>query len=183
MTRCLPNVLLSTILTVLSLSAQNGPPTSYGNKLGIDRDVRSGSRVIADEFLSGNFILAELAGPIASLPDTPSIQLRCGNVQASDPALDDVQISSGFRPFVRATQTEVSIASSNNNIGVGYNNSAGAHVSPVPGVLIVDRLRLSGYSYSKDGGQLWASAYLPAINAKGATFGDPSVGVDRHGVF
>ncbi len=56
--------------------AQEGPALGFVNKLGQDMDVRSGSRVLADEFLSGNVILPELATPIAGVPAVPQIQLR-----------------------------------------------------------------------------------------------------------
>jgi hypothetical protein len=162
-----------------------GPPLGFVSKLGLDVDVRSGARILADDIRSNNVILPELATPVGGVPVVPQIQLRGGNLQVSDPNFDYVQIFPGFRPFVRATQSEVSAAAFGRNIVATYNNSAGLHVSPNPSGpgLIVDRVQLSGYSVSNDGGQTWKSAYMPPAAGATATFGDPSVGVDRHGVF
>ena len=49
--------------------------------------------------------------------------------------------------------------------------------------LIVDRVQLSGVAASHDGGQTWTAGFLPPSHNATQTFGDPSVGVDRHGVF
>jgi hypothetical protein len=115
----------------------------------------------------------------------PQIQLRGGNVQANDPGQDYIQIFAGFRPFVHATQSEVSAAGFGRNIVATYNNSAGLHLIPNPSGpgLIVDRVQLSGFSVSNDGGQTWTSGFMPPSAGASETFGDPSVGVDRHGVF
>ena len=64
-----------------------------------------------------------------------------------------------------------------------FNDSTGFHVSPVPGGLIIDQVLLSGFSVSNDGGQTWTSGLMPLAAGASETFGDPSVGVDRHGVF
>jgi hypothetical protein len=71
------------------------------------------------------------------------------------------------------------------NMVVTYNNSAGIHVSLFNGgpSLVVDRVQLSGYSVSNDGGQTWKSGFIPNSVGGFGTFGDPSIGVDRHGVF
>jgi hypothetical protein len=50
----------------------------------------------------------------------PQIQVRGGNVQVNNPAQDFVL--TGFRPFVRATQSEVSAAASGRNIVVTFND-------------------------------------------------------------
>src|SRR3954447_9537485 len=109
-----------------------GPPLGFVSKLGQDIDVRSGARVLADQALSDSTLLPELAGPVAGGAIAPQIQLRGGNAQASDPALDTVQVFPGFRPFVRATQSEVSTAVSGSNIVVTYNDSSGFHLIPNP---------------------------------------------------
>jgi hypothetical protein len=79
----------------------------------------------------------------------------------------------------------VSVAAANRNIVVTYNNSAGIHVSQNPSGpgVIVDRVDLSGFSVSNDSGQTWSSGFIPPAADASETFGDPSVGVDRHGVF
>lgn len=165
--------------------AQSGSVLGFVSKLGQDLDVRSGGRILADDLSSGNLLLPELAGPVTAIPAVPQIQLRGGNVQVNDPALDNIQIFSGFRPFVHATQSEVSTAAFGRNIVVTYNNSAGIHLIPNPAGpgLVVDRVNISGFSVSKDGGKSWTSGFMPPSAGASETLGDPSVGVDRHGVF
>ena len=165
--------------------AQDGSPLGFVNKLGQDLDVRSGGRILADDLSSGNVILPDLASPVQGLPAAPQIQFRGGNVQVNNPALDYVQIFPGLRPFVHATQSEVSTAAFGRNIVVTYNNSAGIHVTPNPSGpgVIVDRVQISGFSTSQDGGQTWTSGFMPPAAGASETFGDPSIGVDRHGVF
>jgi hypothetical protein len=153
----------------------------------MDLDVRSGGRIIADELANGGTLLLPDSGSSgAGVVTVPSIQTRGGNLQVNDPSKDGlVQIFPGFRPFVRATQSEVSMAASGRNIVVTYNDSTGFHVSPNPNGpgLIVDQVRLSGFSFSNDGGQTWTAGFMPPAAGAHETFGDPSVGVDRHGVF
>jgi hypothetical protein len=145
-------------------------------------------KVVMDDVLSGNVTLPDNSNPVTVLPVAPQIQLRGTNIQASaatGATADYVQQFTGFRPFVHATQSEVSTAASGKNIVMGYNNSAGLHVAPNPNGpgLIVDRVQLSGFSSSSDGGDTWSSGFLPGSAGTTDTFGDPSVGVDRHGVF
>jgi hypothetical protein len=165
--------------------AQQGPDLGFVTKLGIDMDIRSGARVIHDEFGVGTVILPEANTPVPGVPAVPQIQLRGGNLQANDAANDFVQIFAGFRPFVRATQSEVSTAASGPNIVVTFNDSSGIHVSPNPSGpgLIVDQVLISSFSTSNDGGQTWRSGRFPPIAGGIETAGDPSVGVDRHGNF
>jgi hypothetical protein len=172
-------------MLLCTAAAQSGPPLGFVNKLGIEVDVRSGGRILADDLASSHVILPDLAGPVAGIPTVPQIQLRGGNLQVNDPSEDYVQIFSGFRPFVRATQSEVSAAASGRNIVVTYNDSAGIHVSPNPSGpgLIVDRVLISAFGTSNDGGKTWKRGSIPPSVGATQTFGDPSVGVDRHGVF
>jgi hypothetical protein len=166
--------------------AQSGPPTGFISKLGAEFDVRSGARVLRDEVLSGQVILPDAGSPVSGGSTVPQVQLRGGNTQVNvNPNFDYIQIFAGFRPFVRFTQSEVSAAASGRNIVVTYNNSAGLHVIANPNGpgLITDRVLLSGYSVSNDGGQTWSSDFMPPSADGTQTFGDPSVGVDRHGVF
>jgi hypothetical protein len=143
--------------------AQSGPLLGFVTKLGIDVDVRSGGRILQDDLLSGKIILPDSATPVGGGSTTPQIQLRGDNPQVNDPALDYTQIFPGFHPFVRFTQSEVSTAAFNRNIVITYNTSAGIHVSPNPSGpgLIVDRVLLSGYSVSNDGGQTWRTSCRP----------------------
>ena len=166
--------------------AQDESPLGFVNKLGADVDVRSGSRVLFDDLrASNNVILPDLGTPVPGISVVPQIHLRGGNVQVNDPAQDYVQTFDGFRPFVHATQSETSIAAFGRDIVVTYNNSAGIHLSPFHGGpgLIVDQVKLSGFSVSNDGGQSWKSGFIPNSVGGSGTFGDPSIDVDRHGVF
>jgi hypothetical protein len=162
------------------------PPTGFVSKLGVDVDVRSGSRIFADDLnATGPLILPDATTPVPGGSSVPQIQLRGGNVQVNDPAQDYIQIFPFFRPFVHATQSETSMAAFGRNIVVTYNNSAGIHLSLFHGGpgLIVDSVQLSGFSVSNDGGQTWKSGFIPNSVGGFGTFGDPSIGVDRHGVF
>jgi hypothetical protein len=102
-------------LFIPSLMAQGSPPLGFVTKLGQEVDVRSGVRILADDLASGNLILPELAGPVTGGATSPQIQLRGGNVQVNDPAQTAIQIFTGFRPFVRATRSETSVAAFGGN--------------------------------------------------------------------
>src|SRR5262249_54830566 len=113
-------------------AGQSGPPLGFVTKLGVDVDVRSGGRILQDDLLSSPIILPESAPDSGGGSSTPQIQLRGDNVQVNDATIDYTQTFTGFRPFVRFTQSEVSTAAFNRNIVVTYNTSAGIHVSPNP---------------------------------------------------
>jgi len=142
-------------------------------------------KVVMDEILAGTVLLPDLSPSATHLDTVPQIQLRGNNVQANFPSGDYVQIFPGFRPFVRATQSEVSTAAFGKNIVLGYNNSVGIHVIPNPAGpgLITDRVQISGFAASNDNGKTWTNGFLPGSAGTTDTFGDPSVGVDRHGTF
>ncbi|HEY3440285.1 MAG TPA: sialidase family protein [Paludibaculum sp.] len=160
-------------------------PTSVVNKLGVEQDVRSGMKIIADDLLNGPTYLPELAPPVTGLDLVPQVQLRGTNSQVNFPSSDYIQVFTGFRPFVHSTQSEVSTAASGRNIVVGFNDSSGIHVSPNPSGpgLVVDSIQLSGVSVSHDSGQTWTRGFLPPSPQGKGTFGDPSLGVDRNGNF
>ena len=168
-------VLGLSLMAAAPVSAQDSP-TSIVNKLGVDQDVRSGQKILMDEILSGS---------LTFLDDDGATRLGGNNVQANVPSGDYIQQFPGFRPFVHATQSEVSTAAFDQHVVLGYNNSAGLHVSTNPSGpgLIVDRVRLSGFAASSDGGKTWTNGFLPPSHGANQTFGDPSVGVDRHGAF
>jgi hypothetical protein len=181
-------VLCATVLGLLALAsnarAQN--PLGFVSKLGEEVDIRSGARILADELANGGTLLLPESGSAGGGGATQaSIQTRGGNLQVNDPSKDGlVQTFPGFRPFVRATQSEVSSAASGRNIVVTFNDSTGIHVSPGSGGgLIVDQVLLSGFSVSNDGGQTWTAGLMPPAAGAFSTYGDPSVGVDRHGIF
>jgi len=181
-TLCL-SVVFSNVM-VQPLLAQN-PPLGFVTKLGVDVDVRSGSRILIDELAANPVILPDLPGPVAGGSVVPQIQFRGGNVQVNVPSTDYTQIFTRFRPFVHAIQSEVSTAAFGHDIVVTYNDSTGIHVSPNPigPGLVVDQVLLSSFSVSNDGGKSWTKGRMPPAANATATFGDPSVGVDRHGVF
>lgn len=133
---------LSITATAPLVFAQAAHPTVV-TKLGIDQDVRSGVKILVDDIIAGNVILPDSSSPVTVLPVVPQIQLRGSNVQTNDPAGDYVQTFTGFRPFVHATQSEVSTAAFGRNIVTGYNNSAGGHLIPNPSGpgLVVDRIQ------------------------------------------
>ena len=179
-----PRFAFSVTALVQPLLAQD-TPLGFITKLGIDIDIRSGSRILLDELASAPVILPDLAGPVSGGSAVPQIQFRGGNVQVNVPSTDYIQIFTGFRPFVHATQSEVSTAAFGRNIVVTYNDSTGIHVQKNPNGpgLIVDEVLLSSFSVSNDGGTTWTRGRMPPAAGASETFGDPSVGVDRHGVF
>jgi hypothetical protein len=182
-TKMLCLALATALALVWPALAEDDIPIGFVLKLGEEIDVRSGARILLDELGAGNLILPEAAGPVSGGSTLPQIQLRGGNFQVNDPSSDYTQIFTGFRPFVRATQSEVSAAAFGRNLVVTFNDSAGLHVSPSGTGLITDRVRFSSYSVSNDGGKTWKTGSMPAAAGASQTFGDPSVGVDRHGVF
>jgi hypothetical protein len=94
-------LLHATLITAPAL-AEDSPQLGFVTKLGIDLDVRSGGRIARDETPPGTVILPEAASPPGGGGSTvPQIQLRGGNAQANDPALDFIQSFPGFRPFRR----------------------------------------------------------------------------------
>jgi hypothetical protein len=172
------------MIFIQTISAQSY--TGAISKLGQDFDVRSGARILADELAaSGNIMLPDSPAPLSGGDQNAQSQQEGGNVQVNNPKQDYIQIFTGFRPFVHATQSEVSAAAFGPNIVVTYNDSSGLHVSPNPTGpgLIVDRVLLSSFGASSDGGQTWKTGFMPPPAGGAETFGDPSVGVDRHGAF
>jgi hypothetical protein len=108
------------------------------------------------------------------------------NVQVNDPALDHIVTflpTIPTRPFEFATQSETSTVSTDQDIVVGYNSSAGAIVEFFPGFgLAFTQVLFSGYSVSHDGGQSWVSNFVPPVSSDAPfTFGDPSLAADRNG--
>jgi hypothetical protein len=160
-----------------------GPHIGSINKLGTELDIRSGARIIAENALSGNILLPGIGSPVPGGYTVPAVQLRGGNVQVNDPASDYVQIFSGFRPFVHALQSEVSIAAFGPNIVATYNDLAGVSMVQKPDGFYIDRLRIAGFSTSNDGGKTWRAGSFPPMAGAFGTYGDPSVGVDRWGNF
>src|SRR5262245_44567944 len=90
-----------------------GPGPTTVNKNGFEVDERSVGKIAADDTLaSGGVILADAFSPVPGQPTFPQLQLRGGNIQVNDPGLDNIQIFTGFRPFIEYTQSETSLAAS-----------------------------------------------------------------------
>jgi hypothetical protein len=160
-----------------------GPTTV--NKGGVDVDNRSFGRVMADDTISsGAVILGTDATPAAGPTVVPQIQTRGGNTQVNDPAVDNIQIFPGFRPFVSFTQSETSIAAFGQNIVASYNTSAFQPLVQLnPTTLVFVHRFLSGYSSSTDGGKTWVTSHFPPLPGSIFTFGDPAIARDRTGNF
>jgi hypothetical protein len=177
---------LSLVMTVFGGKASGQVVPTTIVKLGYEIDLRSDTKIFADEVNSAGKVvpLDEPTTPF-KLSGVPQIQLRGTNVQANDPALDNIQMFPGFRSFVHTTQSETSVAAFGRTVVATYNNSAGLHLIPNPSGpgLVFDRIQISGFSTSTDGGQTFTSGYFPGVQGIPFTFGDPSVDVDRHGNF
>lgn len=178
-------VLLAVTASSIRLHAQVVPTTVVKN--GLDIDLRSDARIFRDEITASGGVISVLDEPSATpgLPVVPSIQFRGGNLQVNNPALDTIQQFPGFRSFVHYTQSETSVSASGQNIVATYNTSAGLHViaNPSGPGLVFDRIQLSGFSTSTDGGKTFKSGFFPGVEGTPFSFGDPSIDVDRHGNF
>ncbi len=187
----LSNVLVSLLFALFAVSptvavAQDGGQAlGHIKKNGIDVDVRSLGRQIADEVQQvGTLVPADDPSAVPGQSVVRQIQTRRGNVQVNDPGLDNIQIFPGFRPFVKFTQSETSLAAFGNNIVATYNSSANQPlVQTSPTTLAYTHRFLSGFSTSNDGGKTWTSGFFPPVPGSIFTFGDPSIDVDRHGNF
>ena len=108
------------------------------------------------------------------------------DLQINDPLRDGFQSFPGPPPFtfIKAIESETSVASVGNDVVVGYNSSAGVNFTDAG---FVSRLLLSAYSVSHDGGQTWQSGFMPPAPRPGGgdnfEFGDPVLGKDRAGNF
>ncbi len=151
------------------------------NKNGFDLDIRSAGRQLADEIAAlGNAVPADEISPVPGEDVVPQIHLRGGNVQVNDGSLDNIQIFSGFRPYVKFTQSETSVSAFGSNIVAAYNTSANQPL--VQGGVFTHRF-LSGFSVSGDGGETWSTGFFPPIPGSTITAGDPALDVDRNGNF
>jgi hypothetical protein len=165
-------------------SSEEAPP-GWVKKNGLDLDVRSAGRQAADELAaSGNVITANEVNPVPGGSVDNQVQLRGINVQVNDASLDNIQVFPNFRPFVKYTESETSIAAFGRNIVAAYNTSANQPlVQTSPTQLVFTQRFLSGFSVSADGGETWSSGFFPPLTGSIFTFGDPVVDVDRNGNF
>jgi hypothetical protein len=165
--------------------SNDGPARGHVRKGGVDLDLRSLGRQMADDLTeNGNLVALDATSPVPGQSVPPQIQLRGENVQTNDGGLDNIQTFPLFRPFVKFTQSETSVAASGRNIVAAYNTSANQPLIQIaPGVLQFTQRFLSGFSNSTDGGKTWTSGFMPPVAGSPFTFGDPVVDVDRHGNF
>lgn len=163
--------------------SNDGPARGHVRKRGVDLDLRSLGRQMADDLTeNGNLVALGETSPVPGISLVPQIQFRGGNVQANDGSLDNIQTFAGFRPFVEFTQSETSVAAFGRNIVATYNSSANQPLSLTGGLHFTQRF-LSGVSNSTDGGKTWTSGFMPPVAGSPFTFGDPAADVDRHGNF
>ena len=181
---CFLALVLVVALGAASIRSDDQGQSGLVKKKGVDLDIRSHGRQIADEVAAlGTQVAHDPATPVPGLSTVPQVQFRGGNVQANDGSLDNIQVFAGFRPFVEFTQSETSVAAFGRNIVATYNSSANQPLSLVPPPLHFTQMFLSGFSTSNDGGQTWTSGFFPPVPGSIFTFGDPSIDVDRHGNF
>src|SRR5262249_23843648 len=152
-------------------------------KGGFLLDISSAGRESAEDVIANGLPAFDVAPAAPSGNTVPGVQLRGGNVQINDPALDNIQTFAGFRPFVNFTQSETSAAAFEQNVVVGYNSSANQTFAFNPPSLVRTGWTISGYSTSHDGGKTWTSGFIPPAAGSTFTFGDPSLGVDHAGNF
>src|SRR5207249_3369191 len=136
----------------LAAGTDDGSPGQV-QKNGLDLDIRSLGRQIADDIAeNGNVVTVDPTSPIPGQAVAPQIHFRGPNVQVNDPGLDNIQIFPNFRPFVKFTQSETSLAAFGRNIVVTYNSSANQPLVQInPTTLAFVRRFLSGMSVSNDG--------------------------------
>lgn len=177
--------LLLAVTAVLCGSPALGEAPGHVRKHGLDLDLRSFARQVADEVAEfGNAAPVVAVSPIPGQSVVPQVQFRGGNVQASDASLDSMQNFAFTRTYLKYTQSETSIAAFGRNVVATFNNSGDQPlVETAPGALAFEHRFLSGFATSNDGGKTWTSGSMPPIQGSIFTFGDPSVGVDRQGNF
>lgn len=190
-------ILASTFLTAAGFAGLSPAfaqqPSWVVTKNGVDFDLRSSGRQLADEIIESGGAGLIVADEVSSVPGValvPQVQLRGGNVQTNNGALDNIQVFAGFRPFIEFTQSETSVSSFVRNkttklqdIVAGFNNSADQPLVAVTGGLQFVHRFFSGFATSNDSGKTWASGSIPPAPGSIFTFGDPSVDHDRLGNF
>jgi hypothetical protein len=177
-------VLLAIIASSAVASAQVKPTVIV--KRGYEIELRSDSKIMADEMsASGKVITLDEPTDPPGEHNGDQEHFGLGNVQVNDPRLDTIQVFPGFRPFVHSTQSETAVAAFGHTIVTTYNSSAGMHLIPNPNGpgLVFDRIQISGFSTSKNGGKTFTSGFFPGVDGIPFSFGDPSVDVGRHGRF
>jgi hypothetical protein len=151
------------------------------NKGQIELDARSGGRIALENFRAGTIQLDPVSAPDIHLP-FPPIPLLGADVQVNDPKLDSIQIFPGTRPFVNIGSSETSVSAFGANV-VAVHNASGTKVVNTTSGLVIQQLFGSGYSFSRDNGITWKSAYMPPLPGSAFTLGDPVIDRDRFGNF
>jgi len=155
-------------------------------KLGYEVELRSDSKIFMDQLaVSGRVVPLDEPSDSPGDHDIGGGHFGPGNAQVNNPALDNIQVFTGFRPFVHFTQSETSVATFGDTVVATYNTSAGIHLIPNPNGpgLVFDRIQISGFSTSRDGGKTFQSGFFPGVADIPFSFGDPSADVGRHGRF
>jgi hypothetical protein len=175
-------VLLGMFLVIAARASDSGEGEGDTiEKGGFLLDISSQGRENAEDVIANGLPVFDVAPAAPSGNTVPGVQLRGGNIQINDPALDNIQTFTEFRPFVNYTQSETSAVAFEQNIVVGYNSSAAQTFTFPP--LVRSGWTISGFSTSHDGGKTWTSGFIPPVAGSTFTFGDPSLGVDRAGNF
>src|ERR1700730_11916766 len=157
-------VAASLALTALSLAASAQIKPTVVVKNGYEFEIRSDTKIMLDDLAaSGRVIPLDEPTDEPGAHDGGGLLFRRGNIQANNPLLDSIQIFPGFRPFVHSTQSETSIAVFEHTIVATYNTSAGIHLilNPTGPGLAFDRIQISGFSTSTDGGKTFTSGFFP----------------------
>jgi hypothetical protein len=98
------------VLAALGVPARAQVTPTTVVKLGYEIELRSDSRIFADEMNSaGKVIPLDEPSSSFALPAAKQIHLRGANLQTNDPLLDNIQMFPGFRSFVHSTQSETSV--------------------------------------------------------------------------
>src|SRR5438309_2090924 len=82
--------------------SDDAPARGHVRKGGVDLDLRSLGRQMADDLTeNGNLVALDETSAVPGQSVPPQIQLRGENVQTNDGGLDNIQTFPLFRPFVK----------------------------------------------------------------------------------
>src|SRR5262249_41375957 len=109
-------VALAGIISVSAFPPLDNELLTAINKNGMDLELRSEGRMIADEMLNQVTLQPDSPGtPVHQESNDRDVKFRGANVQVNDGALDHIQILPDFRPFVSFTQSEATVALGDKN--------------------------------------------------------------------